>query len=107
MIQVRYVASVRFGDLQPQLLFGLWVAAQVYAKHGAVEMWITSLDDSRHSRGSLHYRGLAVDLRTRSLPGGSLGRVAQEIAAELGRRLAPGFDVVLEADHLHLEYDPT
>jgi hypothetical protein len=46
---------------------------------------------------SYHEVGLAVDVRTRDL--------AEAWAAVLRERLGPAWDVVVEADHLHIERD--
>jgi hypothetical protein len=63
----------------------------------------TSLNDSIHKDGSLHYQGLAVDLRTRDL--NHTSTIAWYIRVRDG--LDPlGFDCLLERDHLHIEYDP-
>jgi len=84
------------------MLYGLIVADQVYDSLGIRETVVTSGKDGVHSSTSLHYSGNAVDLRTRD-------RTRQEqeaIRDELRRRLNEHYDVVLESDHLHLEYQP-
>lgn len=53
--------------------------------------------DGVHGEHSLHYQGRAVDLRVLDF--------AHVWAAALTARLGPGWDVVLERDHLHVEYD--
>jgi len=63
-------------------------------------MWVTSLAESRHGKGSRHYSGLAVDLRIWDLKSPAVA--CKEIAGRLGLE----FDVVLEKDHIHIEYDP-
>jgi hypothetical protein len=58
-------------------------------------------------RATLHPGGYALDFRTNDLPGGSLGDAAQQWAGTLAAALRPaGFDVVLERDHVHIEYQP-
>jgi hypothetical protein len=67
---------------------------------------ITSANDSQHMAESLHYRGAALDFRTKHT-----GR-SKAIADAVQKVLAPlGFDVLLEDaggenEHLHVEYDP-
>lgn len=61
---------------------------------------ITSALDGKHSKGSLHYKGLALDFRTRTLDD------PQALATALATALGDDYDVVLEGDHLHVEYDP-
>lgn len=68
---------------------------------------ITSALDGVHGVGSLHKLGLALDFRTFHLPGGYLGDVARQVFSIAKSRLKPrGFDVVLEKDHMHIEYQP-
>lgn len=57
-----------------------------------------------HSAGSLHYSGLAIDLRTRYFNDG--GQAAAGLLRERLRTFGPGFQVVLESNHIHVEYDP-
>lgn len=75
------------------------VAEQLYKKYGT-EVVITSANDGKHKDDSLHYYGMALDLRTFSLN----GREAF-VASELQRLLGDSYDVVLEKDHIHVEFD--
>lgn len=65
-------------------------------------MVITSLNDGQHMTTSFHYRGLAADLRIWNLPPIDPKDVRLRIAEILGK----DYDVVLEKDHIHVEYDP-
>ena len=64
---------------------------------------ITSTTDGRHMRGSKHYKGLAVDLRIRDLP----FDVQKRYYFSLKYALLKLCDVVLEPDHIHVEYSPS
>ena len=77
------------------------IADQVYQAHGENELVVTSGTEGTHSPGSLHYLGLAVDLR---LPDDRANCLA--IRNELANRLGADFDVVLEANHFHIECQP-
>ena len=71
------------------------------------EAVITSGVDGKHGVGSLHGKGKALDFRTFHLPGGYLGLAAQDVYARARAELKPrGFDVILEKDHIHIEFDP-
>ncbi|MBU0995949.1 MAG: hypothetical protein KJ737_25935 [Proteobacteria bacterium] len=70
---------------------------KVFQKYGK-EAVITSTYEGNHSPGSLHYANLAVDVRSKDL---SDKEVLQELRNLLGR----AYDVVLEGDHIHVEYD--
>lgn len=98
---IRLKAGVSIAALRPQMLVVLQVADAVYAKHG-VDCVVTSGDEGTHSRGSRHYSGDAVDLRTRTLGAGDRSQVRFELAEALG----DAFDVVLEGTHIHVEYQP-
>ncbi len=51
---------------------------------------------------SLHFSGKAIDLRTRDMAAGKEQKVVEALKTKLGNN----FDIVLESDHIHLEYDP-
>ena len=93
--------SIQAHSLAPQLLLAIFIADQVFAER-ASECVITALADGSHSSTSLHYAGCAVDLRTRHLGPGH----AQIIHKELRGRLNMDWDVLLEPDHIHIEYQP-
>ena len=63
------------------------------------ELVITSTYGGNHLPCSLHYANLAIDIR---LPKKNLKEIVTEIKDILGK----DYDVVLERDHIHIEYDP-
>ena len=88
--------------LWPEMYLALELAEPIFAGEG-VELVVTSTGGGKHKRGSLHYVGLAVDLRTRDLPDKeSKIRVHKVLARALGQ----DYDIVLEKDHIHVEFDP-
>lgn len=93
--------SVTFSKLSPQIILALIIANDLYASY-EVELVITSIDDSVHSITSLHYTGFAVDLRISNLAPGQ----AALIVKELKKKMPNGFYILLEIDHIHIEYDP-
>jgi hypothetical protein len=82
---------------------GLLVADRVYQDHGHT-LTITSICDSTHASGSLHYKGCAFDCRTAAA--GIMQEEADKLKDTLAMALGSEWDVVLEADHLHCEWDP-
>ena len=56
------------------------------------------LGDGIHRKDSLHYQGLAVDIRIRDY--------VWCLIEMLKKRLGVGWDVVEEGDHIHIERDP-
>ena len=89
-------------------IWGMMDAARAaYGRYGKVA-YITSANDGKHMAGSLHYKDLALDFRTGhhwATPWLTLAQV-QQIAALIRGSLVPDYDVVVEKDHLHIEYDP-
>ncbi len=66
-----------------------------------VDVDVNSIDDKQHGVGTLHGWGLAVDLDT-------VGDKPADLASLhgfLARYLPPAYDVVLEATHVHVEFD--
>jgi hypothetical protein len=77
-------------------------ANKVWHSYGQ-ELVVTAGLDGAHSAGSLHYYGLALDLRTRYFDNDT----QTEVAIELRKKLAGYFyfDVILHESHIHVEYD--
>lgn len=86
--------------MRPEILLAVMVAADVYSEAGK-DLVVTSLLDGDHRAKSYHYNGLAVDLRIHNLD-----KVTQStVTAKLRQRLTTDYDVVLEPDHIHIEFD--
>jgi hypothetical protein len=83
-----------------EVIEALLVVMRVCQKWGMDRIVVTSVNDGKHKIGSHHYLGYAVDLRNYDWPD-SIG-----MADEIRAKLHPDFDVVIELDHLHIEYDP-
>jgi hypothetical protein len=90
--------------IAPEILLGLTILAEVLWKHG-IPTVVTSCRDGDHMVGSKHYVGLAVDVR---LPSrfSVLPNIDLMLLMEARESLGEQYDLVLEKDHLHLEYDP-
>lgn len=109
MIKVKEGVSIR--GLQPQAFHAWYIAGQLYDEHYDVDCILTAGVDGKHGHGSLHYVGLAIDLRIRNLsPGNDLGPTTMARATvlknELKRALGIEYDVVLESNHFHIEFQP-
>ncbi len=89
-------------DVHPTIWYALGLVEGIY-RINAVKLVVTSLRDGKHKEGSKHYDGLAVDLRTKNVAIGLLDAVYRSVRNVLEPY---GFDVVLEKDHIHVEYDP-
>lgn len=85
-----------------EAIFGVLAAQAVYQKYG-LDFVITSMLDGKHSSKSKHYRGDAVDIRTRHIQNDNM---KAQIVADIKSALGDDYDVILESTHIHLEYDP-
>jgi hypothetical protein len=92
--------SVSIKGIRTELLLGLVIANDVYKKLGK-DLVVTAVTDGKHKIGSLHFLGLGADLRTWFFK--DKGKKAAKL---LKVALGNEFDVVLEKDHIHLEYQP-
>ena len=99
---MRIKRGVLLDQTSPPILYALGVAEAVYHCHGH-KMVVTSLLDGTHGEHSLHYSGRAADLRTRNMPISAIVIIRRALVSLLNPL---GYDVVLESDHLHLEFDP-
>lgn len=99
---VEVKAGVSIRGLQPETVYALRVVEGAFADAGYPMITLTSGTDGTHSRGSLHYVGCAVDIRTHNVETAKLKPLRDEIA----RRLGDEFDVVLETTHIHVEFQP-
>lgn len=102
-LQLKPGVSVK--GVQPETLLAMQVADGVYTDLGILETVVTSVVDGTHGDKSLHPAGYAFDQR---LPSRSSAVISfDERAAHLmHQRLGPQYDVVLEGDHIHTEFDP-
>jgi len=89
-----------WGDLVPEAAEGLRQCAKFWALQDQEQMVVTSVRDGTHGYASFHPSGRAFDLR---LP---VGVNFQRFTADLKKHLGCKFDVVLESNHIHVEYDP-
>ena len=104
MMEIKPGVSVR--GLQPEMLLALMIADEKLKDRGFVRV-LTSGTEGEHGPGSLHYVGLAGDLRTGT--GGILRPDARKLTNEIRKALGGDnseYDVVCESNHIHIEYQP-
>jgi len=110
---MRLKEGVKLTGLAPQMIVATVIANDEWKKLAAftvplaTDMVWTSCNDRRHSYGSKHYAGDAVDVRTKTLARDKVRRFVDTVAANCGAE----FDVVLEDfngvnEHMHMEYHP-
>ena len=131
---MRLKKGVNIVGVQPPIWYAIGVAQEVYQPHATLVA--TSLNDGEHNgtfkcpehgffrtlyapptaaiehacgalcpliKPSLHFTGNAVDLRKRDIPDSQVQFIFDMLRSRLDWL---GFDLVLEGDHYHVEYDP-
>lgn len=100
---IQYKKSANKNALEPVMMLALSRVEKIYNEFGYSAV-VTSTNDSFHKKGSLHYVGLAVDIRIR--------HIQQDLVQEINRLIkekltsySNSFQVILEPDHIHIEYD--
>jgi hypothetical protein len=94
-------SGVRIIGMRPEILLAAVTAERVYEAAGH-DLTITACVDGKHMTGSLHYAGAAIDIRTRDIAPADVQKLIAQIKACLG----DDFDVLLEVDHIHIEFQP-
>lgn len=93
--------GVRVRGVSNEILLAVMVAQSVF-ENFKEDMTITSITDGDHKAGSLHHTGEAIDLRIRDIDPAVLPALVDGLCVHL----SSSYDVVLEGDHIHIEYDP-
>lgn len=91
-------AGVDISRLNREIRRSLPKVQSVLIQHNQ-ELVITSTYEGTHGEGSLHYSNDAVDVRVPDKYGITAKR-------DLKIGLGKDYDVVLERDHIHVEWDP-
>ena len=97
---MEFKPGVRVRGSSADLVLGLMVLNSIFEAEGQ-RMVVTSVSEGQHSPKSLHYKGMAADVRTRDIPDRALSR----IIAHARSALTADYDLVRERSHLHLEHD--
>ena len=102
---MRLKAGVKLTDLAPQVVLAAFIVERIYDSYRC-DCVVTSGNDSKHGANSLHYKGRALDFRTKNYTGDK-----QALRDEIKEALGEEFDVLLEDpdgenQHIHVEYQP-
>jgi hypothetical protein len=95
------VSGARFLGVDQAMAVADLVAAATFYRYDYA-LRITSGMEGKHSAGSLHYSGAGRDYGLRDVPVSDRQPIREEMSDDLG----PDFDVVLESDHIHVEWQP-
>jgi|SRR6267142_261436 len=95
-------------NVQPEIARILPLIDQVHEEMDTHEAVITSANDSTHMDGSLHPKGLAIDIRTRDIDPELVTELAKALKLKLNGSVLINrpYQVIIEIDHIHIEFDP-
>lgn len=93
--------GVDIKKVQPEIVIGIAIVASCFADL-KYHCTVTACRDGKHMEGSLHYKGFAVDIRSRDIRNENGAALMATCKEALGAQ----FDLVIESDHWHLEFDP-
>ena len=97
---LRFKPEVRIGLFDERAGLVLHYAS-IWSLRAGIDVEVNSANDSTHGATSLHPWDLAWDLDTV----GDVPSDLKPLARFLAGHLPPGYDVVLESDHVHVEFD--
>ena len=98
--------SITLEKLNPAFIKPLQLFDLLHKEMTGEQIVITSANDGEHMPSSKHYTNDAIDVRIWHYD--KLARINQIFFADRASLIFPNdkFDVVLEEDHFHIEYDP-
>lgn len=99
-------SGVRIEGIRAELILGLLLISEVFRKY-KVELIITEVTGGQHMVNSLHYTGMAADIRSKHISNINL---KLDILQECRETLGSNFDMILENsgcnnEHYHVEVD--
>lgn len=103
---ITFKAGVSILGMRPELLIGLLNLQEIFNSIAA-PMIVTSCTDGTHGPHSLHYQGLAADIRSQHLS----SHEKELVLSRFQFSQQSQFDFILEQpghpnEHFHLEFDP-
>lgn len=106
---IQFKKGVSLKGVTEECITAMSVAAEFYSLFLDMDAVITSVNDGRHMKGSKHYEGNAFDLRTwtTETSGVQMSELSKKnIVDWMYDKLGIDYDIVVESDHIHVEYDP-
>lgn len=87
--------------LKSPILHALIIMCNLTTSNYGKNITVTSTTEGVHREASLHPCGYAVDIRSWSFT----TKQMVDIYAYMSNNLGPDYDVIMEKDHLHIEYE--
>ena len=104
-LAIKEGVKVTGGHFDPEMVIILDTARNTAPAMYDNTVWVTSANDSKHMAKSLHYEDRAFDIRIRNIMG-DISNNARLWVKAMKIILGDDYDVILEKDHIHAEYQP-
>ena len=99
---VEFKAGVSVAGIQKEIVTLIAILNCYFFLRVGKPLVITSCTDGKHMKGSKHYSGYAIDIRTRHLNASEISKLIAWFKSHHDKE----YDIVVESDHIHVEYDP-
>ena len=100
---IDYKVGVSRKSLNPYASYALTIIEGIFDAHN-YPLVVTSTYDGKHKQGSLHYLGLAFDIRIRHLSGEIITMLYNSIEQKL-KSIDDRYQVIKQDTHIHVEFD--
>ena len=99
---IKIKLGVVFKRITPEMIRVMEALTKIWEVNLLSEPTITSAADGKHMDTSLHFKDQALDIRINDIPTGQHAEILKNLKDALGL----DYDVVLEKDHFHIEFQP-
>ena len=111
---IKFKEGVDVTGIKKETITAMVIVADCYYRYFGLsfgrDLVVTSVTDGKHKENSLHYQGLAFDIRTWTTDTSGIQMhkpTKLSLANSIADALGDDYDVVVEKTHIHIEYDPT
>ena len=107
-MRIKHGASIK--GIHAEMAIACLVCSKTLEEFNKTRLTLTEGTGGVHMKGSFHGKGLAIDLRDWALNDSQLKELVRNLNLDLGNILVDEkwegeFDVVLEGNHIHVEFD--
>ena len=88
-----------------EYLLRIFTVAAIWSHRTKIDLRISSMNDHKHMQKSLHYADAAVDFICQHKNGRKHTAAHERLATYLKGQIGPGYDVINEKHHVHVEFD--
>lgn len=99
--------GAKLDGLRAEILLGFFIIAKVFSDH-EYDITMTEATGGDHMKTSLHYKGLALDIRSKNIVSKAM---KHQMLEECAMALGDNYDFIIEDEgqpneHFHVEFDP-